>query len=106
MSISSKFNFDNLWSEKSTDADRIITEHAKYDFAVAYPPYEAVPMYGLIDGLKSKVDADLEKVSSKLNLNFKTFSTVAQAMSKAQLIAGSDDLIYVGGSTFVVAEIL
>ena len=50
--------------------------------------------------------ADLEKVSNKLNLNFKTFPTVAQAMSKAQLIAGSDDLIYVGGSTFVVAEIL
>ena len=50
--------------------------------------------------------ADLEKVSNKLNLNFKTFSTVAQAMSKAKLIAGSDDLIYVGGSTFVVAEIL
>ncbi|MCH2673792.1 MAG: PLP-dependent aminotransferase family protein [Dehalococcoidia bacterium] len=66
MSISSKFNFDNLWSEKSTDADRLITEHAKYDFAVAYPPYEAVPMYGLIDGLKSKVDADLEKVSIEM----------------------------------------
>ena len=50
--------------------------------------------------------ADLEKVSNNLNLNFKTFPTVAQAMSKAQLMAGSDDLIYVGGSTFVVAEIL
>ena len=49
---------------------------------------------------------DLEKISNKLNLNFKTFPTVAQAMSKAKLIAGSDDLIYVGGSTFVVAEIL
>ena len=50
--------------------------------------------------------ADLEKVSNNLNLNFKTFPTVAQAMSNAQLMAGSDDLIYVGGSTFVVAEIL
>ena len=50
--------------------------------------------------------ADLEKVSNNLNLNFKTFPTVVQAMSKAQLMAGSDDLIYVGGSTFVVAEIL
>ena len=66
MSISSKFNFDNLWSEKSTDADRLLTQHAKYDFAVAYPPFEAVPMYGLIDGLKSKVDADLEKVSIEM----------------------------------------
>ncbi len=62
----SSFNFDNLWSEKSTDADRIITLHAKYDFAVAYPPYEEVPMYGLIDGLKSKVDANLEKVSKEM----------------------------------------
>ena len=50
--------------------------------------------------------ADLEKVSNNLNLNFKTFPTVAQAISNAQLMAGSDDLIYVGGSTFVVAEIL
>lgn len=62
----SSFNFDNLWSDKSTDADRLITLHAKYDFAVAYPPYEEVPMYGLIDGLKSKVDADLEKVSKEM----------------------------------------
>jgi dihydrofolate synthase/folylpolyglutamate synthase len=50
--------------------------------------------------------ADLEKVSNNLNLNYKTFPTVAQAMLKAQSMAGSDDLIYVGGSTFVVAEIL
>ena len=50
--------------------------------------------------------ADLEKVSNKLNINFKTFPTVAQAMLKAQSMASSDDLIYVGGSTFVVAEIL
>ena len=50
--------------------------------------------------------ADLEKVSNNLNLNFKTFPTVAQAMSKAQSMAGSNDLIYVGGSTFVVAEII
>ena len=48
MNTSSNFNFDNLWSEKSTDAKRIITDHAKYDFAIAYPPYEAVPMLSLI----------------------------------------------------------
>ena len=35
MSTSSNFNFDNLWSEKSTDAERVITNHAKYDFAIA-----------------------------------------------------------------------
>ena len=66
MSTPSNFNFDNLWSEKSTDTERSIVNHAKYDFAIAYPPFEAVPMYGLIDGLKSKVDADLEKVSIEM----------------------------------------
>ena len=50
--------------------------------------------------------ADLEKVANNLNLNFKTYPTVAQSMLKAQSMAGSNDLIYVGGSTFVVAEIL
>ena len=62
----SKFNFDNLWSEKSTDAQRIILDHAKYDFAVAYPPFEGVPLDGLIDGLRTKVDADSQKVAIEM----------------------------------------
>ena len=72
---------------------RLFPENAIFYFAAPNIP-RALPI------------ADLEKVSNNLNLNFKTFPTVAQAMSKAQLMAGSDDLIYVGGSTFVVAEIL
>ena len=72
---------------------RLFPENAIFYFAAPNIP-RALPI------------ADLEKVSNNLNLNFKTFPTVVQAMSKAQLMAGSDDLIYVGGSTFVVAEIL
>ena len=72
---------------------RLFPENAIFYFAAPNIP-RALPI------------ADLEKVSNNLNLNFKTFPTVAQAMSNAQLMAGSDDLIYVGGSTFVVAEIL
>ena len=62
----SKFNFDNLWSEKSTDAQRVILGHAKYDFAVAYPPFEGIPLDGLIDGLRTKVDADAQKVAIEM----------------------------------------
>ena len=72
---------------------RLFPENAIFYFAAPNIP-RALPI------------ADLEKVSNNLNLNFKTFPTVAQAISNAQLMAGSDDLIYVGGSTFVVAEIL
>ena len=72
---------------------RLFPENAIFYFAAPNIP-RALPI------------ADLEKVSNNLNLNFKTFPTVAQAMLKAQSMAGSNDLIYVGGSTFVVAEIL
>ena len=72
---------------------RLFPENAIFYFAAPNIP-RALPI------------ADLEKVANNLNLNFKTFPTVAQAMIKAQSMAGSDDLIYVGGSTFVVAEIL
>ena len=72
---------------------RLFPENAIFYFAAPNIP-RALPI------------ADLEKVSNNLNLNLKTFPTVAQAMLKAQSMAGSNDLIYVGGSTFVVAEIL
>ena len=81
---------------KDKEAEKLIKlfpENAIFYFAAPNIP-RALPI------------ADLEKVSNKLNINFKTFPTVAQAMLKAQSMASSDDLIYVGGSTFVVAEIL
>ena len=81
---------------KDKEAEKLIKlfpENAIFYFAAPNIP-RALPI------------ADLEKVSNNLNLNFKTFPTVAQAMLKAQSMAGSNDLIYVGGSTFVVAEIL
>ena len=48
----------------------------------------------------------LEKIAKKMNLNFKTFSSVGEALSNAQSIAGTGDFVYVGGSTFVVADVV
>ena len=81
---------------KDKEAEKLIKlfpENAIFYFAASNIP-RALPI------------KDLEKVSNKLNINFKTFPTVPKAMLKAQSMASSDDLIYVGGSTFVVAEIL
>ena len=49
---------------------------------------------------------DLEKIAIKLNLNYTIFPSVVDAMSRAQAMAMPEDFIYVGGSTFVVAEII
>ncbi|WP_245735111.1 bifunctional folylpolyglutamate synthase/dihydrofolate synthase [Pedobacter hartonius] len=48
--------------------------------------------------------ADLAQQAEKFGLNGKIFDTVALALDTAKHHADPDDLIFVGGSTFVVAE--
>lgn len=47
---------------------------------------------------------DLKAQASILNLNGDSFNSVAEAKQAAISKAGKDDLIFIGGSTFVVAE--
>ena len=49
---------------------------------------------------------DLEKIAKDLELNYEIFPSVESAFSAAKNLADSNDFIYVGGSTFVVAEML
>ena len=44
--------------------------------------------------------------AKEFNLKGKTFSTVADAYANAKLNAQEKDLIFIGGSTFIIAEIL
>jgi dihydrofolate synthase/folylpolyglutamate synthase len=53
------------------------------------------------------LNSEILKASAELhNLNGNTYSTVSQALSSAKINAKSTDCIFIGGSTFVVAEIL
>lgn len=54
-------------------------------------------------GLSSEI---LKKVSEKYNLIGEEFSSVLEAYNESLKSSSDDDLIYVGGSTFVVAEVL
>tara|TARA_B100000674_G_scaffold46182_1_gene31956 strand:+ start:23416 stop:24618 length:1203 start_codon:yes stop_codon:yes gene_type:complete len=49
---------------------------------------------------------DLKKISSEFNLYGSVYSSVKEALHHAKLKATENDLVYVGGSTFVVAEII
>ena len=49
---------------------------------------------------------ELSNQAKEYNLKGKTFSTVSDAYANAKLNAKEEDLIFIGGSTFVVAEIL
>jgi dihydrofolate synthase/folylpolyglutamate synthase len=50
--------------------------------------------------------SDLELITQDLDLSHKIFPTVESAFLAAKSQAHADDFIYIGGSTFVVAEIL
>ena len=48
----------------------------------------------------------LQKKCLKFGLSGEIYNSVEQAFNNAKESAGMDDLIYVGGSTFVVAEVV
>ncbi len=49
---------------------------------------------------------ELEKQAKEFKLNGNAFTSVKQALNKARECANENDLIFIGGSTFVVAEVL
>ncbi len=49
---------------------------------------------------------ELQKEAGKLGLQGKKFESVKEALSQAKMQASDDDLVFIGGSTFVVAEVL
>jgi dihydrofolate synthase/folylpolyglutamate synthase len=50
--------------------------------------------------------AILQKEATKFKLNGKVFTTVNEALDTAKSVAKIGDLIFIGGSTFVVAEVV
>lgn len=48
----------------------------------------------------------LKKIAEEYDLNGKAYPSVTDALAAAKKVAGELDLIFVGGSTFVVAEII
>ncbi|PKH50407.1 tetrahydrofolate synthase [Tenacibaculum sp. Bg11-29] len=57
----------------------------------------------IVRGLSEK---KLKKQANEYNLIGESFVSVSQAFEVAKLNAGSQDVIYIGGSTFVVAQVL
>ncbi len=66
--------------------------------AVYYFTQASIPRALHVDELKEK--------AKKFGLLGNSFPTVAEALAKAQELADSRDMVFVGGSTFVVAEVV
>ena len=64
--MTNKFSYDGLFTEKSEDLPMSVVEHAKYDFAVAYPAPETLPMDGLVRALQVAVDARGDEIARQM----------------------------------------
>lgn len=69
-------------------------------------PREAVYYFTRADIPRAMNEEVLARKAADYGLTGKTFKTVAEALEAAKNAASANDLIFVGGSTFVVAEIL
>ena len=49
---------------------------------------------------------ELEREAGKLGFSGRKFESVREALSQAKSMASEDDLVFIGGSTFVVAEVV
>ena len=60
------FNYDDLYSEKSSDTPIRTVTHAEYDFAVAYPAPETLPVDGLTTSLQVMLDSRPDEMARNL----------------------------------------
>ena len=58
MATSSSFNYDSLYSQLSVPVVRGESRHARYDFAVAYPDPDTLPLEGLADSLRVALERE------------------------------------------------
>ena len=56
--MTTKFSFEEFYSERSEEQEISSPVHAKYDFAVAYPAPETIPSKGLLEGLEKGLERE------------------------------------------------
>lgn len=98
---------NQLQEEKFTQLHVVLGMVNDKDIASILPMFPTNAIYyfckpGIPRGLDEKI---LQQEALKLNLKGKSYNSVVKAFNEAKCLANQNDLIFVGGSTFVVAEI-
>jgi dihydrofolate synthase/folylpolyglutamate synthase len=69
-------------------------------------PKEAIYYFTKASVPRAMAEDQLMQMASFFGLNGAAYNNVQSALSDAKMYAGKDDLIFVGGSTFLVAEVI
>ena len=109
MATSSPFSFDGLYSQVSVPVVRGENRHAKYDFAVAYPDPETLPLEGLADAVRVALEREgkglaLYPVSTGLP---SLREWVAEKLARDRnMRVGVDDIVLTSGSGEAISMII
>ena len=109
MATSSQFNYDGLYSQVSVPVVRGENRHAKYDFAVAYPDPDTLPLEGLADSLRVALEREgkdlaLYPVSTGLPA---LREWVAEKLARDRnMKVGVDDIVLTSGSGEAIAMLI
>ncbi|MFR9649149.1 MAG: folylpolyglutamate synthase/dihydrofolate synthase family protein [Rikenellaceae bacterium] len=69
-------------------------------------PRDAHYIFTKADTSRGKPLEDIEPMAKALSLSYELEPSVKQALSKARQMASAEDMVFVGGSSFVVAEVV
>ena len=109
MATSSPFSYDSLYSQLSVPVVRGENRHAKYDFAVAYPDPDTLPLEGLADSLRVALEREgkglaLYPVSTGLP---SLREWVADKLARDRnMNVGVDDIVLTSGSGEAIAMLI
>ena len=60
------FNYEKMFSTNSQDTPIRVVQHARYDFAVAYPAPETLPLDGLAEALRVAIDTKGDEMARNM----------------------------------------
>ena len=100
------FNYDELFSDVSADVPLRVVSHAEYDFAVAYPAPETLPIDGLTTSLQVMLDARADEMARELayyphsqgSPELREF-TSQKLMQDRGIAVSPDDIVITSGSS-------
>ena len=95
-----KIKKDKLYIVFGMVADKEVNEILKL------LPKEAIYYFTNADSPRALKAEELKKAANAFGLKGESYSSVKDAFSKAKSSASPDDVVFIGGSTFVVAEVL
>lgn len=113
MADSNNFNYGEVFSEKSEDSPLVFVNHAKYDFNVAYPSPETLPIDGLIQSLQTAVDSRGDEIARELayyphalgSRELREF-VVEKLNTDRNFLVGPDDIVLTAGSGEAIALLI